>query len=124
MITAAMTTGRSAHPLRQDRVRRTGRRLRLGPVRRRRLRLVPTIAFEDGAPVGGITELEFDAGEQIRFRVKSDVADEVHVHGYDLSEQVAAGGTAAFDFPADIEGIFEVELEERVEQIAELRVNP
>ncbi len=85
---------------------------------------VPTIEIEDGAPVGGVTELEFDAGDQIRFRVESDVADEVHVHGYDLSEQVAAGGTASFDFPAEIEGIFEVELEERVEQIAELRVNP
>ena len=35
-----------------------------------------------------------------------------------------AGGTVSFDFPAEIEGIFEVELEGRGEQIAELRVNP
>lgn len=85
---------------------------------------VPTVVVRDGEPVGGIQELEYDAGEQIRFEVSSDVADEVHVHGYDLMEDVAAGGTVSFDFPAEIEGIFEVELEGRREQIAELRVNP
>lgn len=85
---------------------------------------VPTVVIRDGEPVGGIEELEYDAGDQIRFEVTSDVADEVHVHGYDLMQDVAAGGTVSFDFPAEIEGIFEVELEGRKEQIAELRVNP
>jgi hypothetical protein len=85
---------------------------------------VPTVVVRDGEPVGGIEELEYDAGEQIRFEVSSDVADEIHIHGYDLSEDVKAGGTVSFDFPAEIEGIFEVELEGRKEQIAELRVNP
>jgi hypothetical protein len=85
---------------------------------------VPTVVVRNGEPVGGIEELEYDAGDQIRFEVSSDVADEVHVHGYDLSQNVAAGGTVSFDFPADIEGIFEVELEGRAEQILELRVNP
>jgi hypothetical protein len=85
---------------------------------------VPAVVIRDGAPVGGIQELEYDAGDQIRFEVRSDVADEVHVHGYDLMEEVPAGGTVSFDFPAEIEGIFEVELEGRREQIAELRVNP
>jgi hypothetical protein len=85
---------------------------------------VPTIVIRNGEPVGGIEELEFSAGDQVRFRVESDVADEVHVHGYDLMEEVPAGGTVSFDFPAEIEGIFEVELEGRKEQIAEVRVNP
>jgi hypothetical protein len=85
---------------------------------------VPTVVVRNGEPVGGIAELEYDAGDQIRFEVSSDVADEVHVHGYDLMEEVPAGGTVSFDFPAEIEGIFEVELEGRKEQIAELRVNP
>ena len=84
----------------------------------------PTVVVRDGKPVGGVAELEFSAGDQIRFNVKSDVADEVHVHGYDLAQNVPAGGEVSFDFPADIEGIFEVELEGRKEQIAELRVNP
>ena len=39
-------------------------------------------------------------------------------------QDVPAGGTVSFDFPAEIEGIFEAELEGRKEQIAEIRVNP
>jgi hypothetical protein len=85
---------------------------------------VPRIVIENGEPVGGIEELSYEKGDQIHFRVESDVADEVHVHGYDLAKDVEAGGTVSFDFPATIEGVFEAELEERKEQIAELRVNP
>ena len=85
---------------------------------------VPTIVIRNGEPVGGIKELEYSAGDEIRFEVTSDVADEVHVHGYDLMQDVPAGGTVSFDFPAEIEGIFEAELEGRKEQIAEITVNP
>ena len=83
-----------------------------------------TIVVEGGEPVGGVQELEFDAGEEVRFRVSSDVAEQVHVHGYDLLEEVQPGGTVSFAFPAEIEGIFEVELEESGVLLAELRVNP
>jgi len=85
---------------------------------------VPTIEVANDEPVGGIQELEFDAGETIRFRVSSDAAEEIHVHGYDIAKDVPAGGSVEFEFPAEIEGIFEVELEELGTQIAELRVNP
>jgi hypothetical protein len=85
---------------------------------------VATIVVRGGKPVGGVRELEYSAGSPVRFRVRSDVADEVHVHGYELMEEVRPGGTVAFSFSADIEGIFEVELEGQQEQIAELRVNP
>jgi hypothetical protein len=83
-----------------------------------------TIVVENGEPVGGVQELEYNAGEEIAFRVESDLADEIHVHGYDLMKEVEAGGSVEFAFPAEIEGIFEVELEGRKEQIAEIRVNP
>lgn len=85
---------------------------------------VPTITLRDGKPVGGVRELSFDAGEQVRFRIRSNVADEIHVHGYDIDKPVPAGGTASFAFPADIEGIFEVESHESGEQLAELRIEP
>jgi hypothetical protein len=84
----------------------------------------PAIVVKNGEPVGGVRELEYSAGDRVRFEVESDVADEIHVHGYDLMKDVPAGGTVTFSFPAEIEGIFEVELEDRKEQIAELRVNP
>jgi hypothetical protein len=85
---------------------------------------ITTIVVKNGEPVGGVVELEYDAGEQVRFRVRSDAADEVHVHGYDIEEEIPAGGSVLVSFPAEIEGIFEVELHESEEQIAELRVNP
>jgi hypothetical protein len=84
----------------------------------------PRIVVRDGEPVGGVKRLEYSAGEEIRFEVESDVAEEVHVHGYDVSKDVAAGSSVRFVIPADIEGIFEVELERLGVQIAELRVNP
>jgi hypothetical protein len=83
-----------------------------------------TIVVKNGEPVGGVQRLEYNAGEQIEFTVDSDVADEIHVHGYDLMKDVPAGGSVSFSFPAEIEGIFEAELEGRKEQIAEIRVNP
>jgi hypothetical protein len=84
----------------------------------------PTIVIKNGKPVGGIRQLTYNKGDQIRFHVKSDVADEVHVHGYDLMKDVKAGGEVSFDFPATIEGGFEAELESRKEQIIALTVNP
>lgn len=85
---------------------------------------VPTIEVRDGEPVGGVQTLEFSAGEEIRFRVSSDAAEEIHVHGYDIAKDVPAGGTIEFDFPAELEGIYEAELEGLGVQIAELRINP
>lgn len=79
---------------------------------------------EDGKPVGGVAEITVSKGDEVRFQVKSAIAEEIHVHGYDLMEDVPAGGTVSFDFPAEIEGIFEAELEGRAEQILELRVEP
>ncbi len=85
---------------------------------------VTTIVIKHGKPVGGIAELTYNKGEQVRFKVDSDVSDEVHMHGYDIMKDVEAGGSVSFDFPATIEGIFEAELEGRKEQILELTVNP
>jgi len=85
---------------------------------------VTTIEIKDGKPVGGVAQLTYNEGEQVRFRVDSDVSDEVHMHGYDIMKDVEAGGSVSFDFPATIEGVFEAELEGRKEQILELTVNP
>ncbi len=60
----------------------------------------------------------------MRFRVRSDVAEEVHVHGYDIAKDVAAGGSVTFSFDADIDGKFEIELEHAGLQIASLTVAP
>jgi len=104
----------------------TGKEARSGYGKQKQAPAVTTTAIvvRDGEPVGGVRELEYSAGDEVEFSVRSDVADEIHLHGYDLSKDVAAGGSVSFSFPAEIEGIFEVELEQRGTQIAELRVNP
>ena len=86
--------------------------------------LPTTIVVRGAQPVGGVQELTFEKGGRIRFIVESDVTDEVHLHGYDIAKPVEAGGRVQFDVPASIEGVFEVELEERVVPLAEVTVNP
>jgi hypothetical protein len=83
-----------------------------------------TIVVKHGEPVGGIRELTYNKGEQVLFKVDSDIADEVHMHGYEIMKDVKAGGSVTFAFPATIEGLFEAELEGRKEQILEMTVNP
>jgi hypothetical protein len=83
-----------------------------------------TVRVVNGQPQGGIQSVSVKKGDQIRLRVVSDVADEIHVHGYDLKKDVAKGGSVRFSFPATIEGRFEVELENAGTQIADLEVTP
>jgi FtsP/CotA-like multicopper oxidase with cupredoxin domain len=85
---------------------------------------VKTVRVVNGQPQGGIKTLSFQKGDRVRLRVVSDVADEIHVHGYDLKKDVAKGGSVQFSFPATIEGRFEVELENAGIQIANLEVRP
>jgi hypothetical protein len=87
---------------------------------------VQTIRLRDGAPVGGVQEVEVAGGEPAQFRVLSDIAGDVHVHGYDIEMPIEAGGSVRFDFPAELEGGFEIELHHGggETQIGELRVQP
>jgi hypothetical protein len=85
---------------------------------------IPTVRVVGGKPQGGVAKLDFKKGDTIRFRVVSDVSDEIHVHGYDLMKDVKAGGSVAFSFKGDIDGKFEIELEGAKQQIASLTVEP
>jgi ABC-type Fe3+-hydroxamate transport system substrate-binding protein len=85
---------------------------------------VVSIVVVDAAPKGGIVRQTLSKGDKVVIVVKSDVADEIHLHGYDKSTEVSAGGTARLPFTATIPGRFEVELESRGVQIADLTVNP
>ena len=83
---------------------------------------IRVIAVKGGKVVGGVADVDFKEGDAVRFAVKSDVADEIHVHGYDERKEVEAGGTAKFNFKATIPGVFEVELEGAGIELARLRV--
>ena len=73
---------------------------------------------------GSIRRVTIEQGQRVTLIVSADVADEVHVHGYDLMADVAPGSPARISFEASVPGRFEVELESRALQIAELRVGP
>jgi hypothetical protein len=85
---------------------------------------VPVVTVKDAKPVGGIQKLKFTKGDQIRFKVVSDTTDEIHFHGYDIGQDVKAGGSTTFSTKATIEGRFIVELEDHEQQIAEVEVDP
>jgi hypothetical protein len=82
------------------------------------------VTVRGGAPVGGIARATVDQGDSVLIVVRSDVADEVHVHGYDLTADVSPGTPAQITFDASLAGGFEIELEEAGLEIAELRVEP
>ena len=63
-----------------------------------------------------------DRGEKVRIQVEADRNEEVHLHGYDLSSDVAPGKPAIIDFTADAPGVFEVELEQARLKLFELQV--
>jgi len=79
-------------------------------------------AVVGGNPQGGIARDSVDRGQTVAITVTSDIADEVHVHGYDLMADVAPGAPATIRFTADAPGRFEIELEDIGVQIAELEV--
>jgi hypothetical protein len=81
------------------------------------------ITFE-GGEVTGPRRAEFTVGDRVILVVRADVVDHVHVHGYDLMEDVAPNSPARFSFPADAPGRFEVELEDRHLPLTELVVSP
>lgn len=86
--------------------------------------VVVRVVVAGGVPRGGIVRETVHQGDSVVLVVESDVADEVHVHGYDVSRDVAPGRTARIAFVANLPGRFEVELEERGVQIADLTVSP
>lgn len=75
-----------------------------------------------GGSVQGGGRIEVPRGQVVVIRVTSDVAEEVHLHGYDLYVDLVPGVAGELRFVADIPGVFEVELEGSRLEIIELEV--
>lgn len=76
-----------------------------------------------GGKVSGVEDtVEVTLGDKVILVVSSDKADEVHVHGYDETDDVSPKERAEIEFTADIPGVFEVELEEATQLLFELQV--
>ncbi len=75
-----------------------------------------------GGKVSGDSRVTVKLGEQVTIRVVSDVAEEVHVHTYDLTVDLEPGVPGEVTFTADIPGVHEVELEDSHLHLTSLEV--
>jgi hypothetical protein len=80
------------------------------------------VAYAGGAVTGGVVRYAVPLGSTVELVVASDVADEVHLHGYDRRSFVTAGASTTIRLVADLPGVFEAELEQRGVPLAELQV--
>ena len=69
--------------------------------------IVVTVVQRKVTPPTG--RVEVAKGSLVRITVTSDVADELHIHGYDKTLRLPAGAPASIELRADRTGLFEVE---------------
>lgn len=82
------------------------------------------IVVRGGQPVGGVRGVTVSKGRRVVLIVTSDVADHVHLHGYDVMRDVGPGQPARIAFRATIVGTVEAELEDRGVPLARIVTQP
>jgi hypothetical protein len=70
-----------------------------------------SLTVSGGKVTGDTGRVKVALGTRVRITVTSDVADEIHVHVYDLKQEVSANASASIEFVADKPGVVDVELE-------------
>jgi heme/copper-type cytochrome/quinol oxidase subunit 2 len=80
------------------------------------------VAIEGGAM--NPDEISVEEGDLATLRLTSESPVEVHVHGYDLEEEVLPGEETDLSFEADATGRFEIEDHETEAQLGTLLVQP
>jgi hypothetical protein len=85
--------------------------------------LIVSLTYAGGEVTGDIDRVEVPLGTNVRLTITSDVVDEVHVHGYELTTAVPAGQAAQVEFLADQPGVFEVELHDARKVLTRLQVS-
>jgi heme/copper-type cytochrome/quinol oxidase subunit 2 len=78
------------------------------------------IVVRGGLPVGGPRRVTVARNRRVVLTVTSDVSDHVHLHGYDLMQDVGPGMPARIAFRATRPGTVEAELEDAGVQIARI----
>ena len=69
-------------------------------------------------------KIEVREGDRVSLRLTSEEPTEVHLHGYDLEEEVSPGEEATLSFEADLPGRFEIEDHESEDVLGVLLVQP
>jgi hypothetical protein len=94
------------------------------PPPRRPAPAVVRITVRDGTPVGGVRRVTVGKGRRVTLVVTSNVADHVHLHGYNVMRDVGPGMPAEISFRATIVGTVEAELEDRHVPLARITTQP
>ncbi len=84
-------------------------------------KVIEVIVDGSGIVTGG-GRVSVELGDEITLSVTSEVADEVHVHGFDLYLDLEPGITGHLTFAADVPGVFEIELERSRVVLVDLEV--
>ncbi len=69
-------------------------------------------------------EISVSEGDRVTLRVSSDEPMELHLHGYDVEQEVGPGQKARLRFEADLTGRFEIEDHESESELGVLQVRP
>jgi heme/copper-type cytochrome/quinol oxidase subunit 2 len=83
---------------------------------------VIAITVSGGEVSGAEPRTVVPVGTQVRLSVTTDAVDELHVHGYELTQRVSAGETATVEFLADRPGLYEVEFHDSQRVLTRLQV--
>ena len=80
------------------------------------------VSIEDGEmrPV----EISVNQDDSVTLRLSSDRPMEIHLHGYDVEQEVEPGQKASLRFRADLTGRFEIEDHESERELGVLQVRP
>lgn len=80
------------------------------------------ISYAGGRVSGVGSRAKVALGSAVLLRVTSDVADTLHLHGYDKQVPLVAGSAAELRFTASMAGGFELELEGLGKTLTQIQV--
>ena len=83
-----------------------------------------SITIKNGEIVSGEKTVSVIQGENIMIELTTDVEDEIHLHGYDISVRITPHDPAVLQFTADKTGRFSYELEHAGIELGAIEVNP
>ena len=69
-------------------------------------------------------EISVNKGDTVTLHIRSDKPMELHLHGYDVEQEIEPGREAELRFDADLTGRFEIEDHETEKELGVLHVRP
>lgn len=83
-----------------------------------------TLTVADKKITSGETTLKVAQGDTVILHITSDIEEELHIHGYDVSTELSPEEPVTLEFVADVSGRFPFELEESKVDLGAIEVAP